>query len=143
MLSVGPGKLSVPEALSEELVTSATALLAGLKTNVRSRFGLSTIIPASATVPAREIKKGLEVSFVASTISNAGKIAPVEPKCTGFETNARNLRPLLLCDFVELLPQETSPAVRKMETKRALKVLFNPGTPRTLQDRELDAKSGL
>ena len=49
MLSVEPGRVIVRATLSCALLTMARPLLAGLKTNVRSRFGLSTIMPASGS----------------------------------------------------------------------------------------------
>jgi hypothetical protein len=73
---------------------------------------------------------------------NAGKLVPEKVGLSGFETNARKLRPLLVCLLLDP-PQETNPAASRIKTKKELKVLFNPGTPGTLQDRELDAKCGL
>jgi hypothetical protein len=99
-------------------------------------------MPALVLVPSSDTSNGLSLSLVALTMFKAGKLAPVNVGFTGFEINARKLRPLLVCLRLEP-PHETNTTLRKMETKRALNVLFNPGTPRTLQDRELDAKSGL
>src|SRR5581483_3381378 len=145
MLSVAPGKFTEPVALSFALSTMARTLVdvfvTGLKTTVRSRLGLSTIMPALVVVPDKETLNGLKTSLVASAIFSPGKIDPLIVGFSGFEMNARNLSPLVV--VLELEPHELSPPISNMETKRALKVLFNPGTPRALQDRELDAKRGL
>jgi hypothetical protein len=63
---------------------------------------------------------------------NPGLIEPVNEGITGLETKTRNLRPLVFCVEFELPPHETRHTTNKMETKRALKVLFNPGTPKNI-----------
>src|ERR1700730_14439253 len=101
MLSVGPGRATEEEALSLALSTMPKALPpenapVELKTTVRSRFGLSTIIPALPTVPERETEKGLSRSLVASTIFRAGEPLPLTFRLTGLETKARKVKPLLV-----------------------------------------------
>jgi hypothetical protein len=66
---------------------------------------------------------------------NAGKPPPLGPGLTGLETNTRKVRPLLFVVVgLEYPPQEISPVLSAMRTKRELKVLFNPGTPKALVD---------
>src|SRR5262245_15667569 len=96
MLSVEPGRLIVEETLSLALLTIAKPLLEGLKTSVRSRFGLTTIIPAFGTAPLSDTTKALKLSVVASTMSSAGNPPPLNAGWSGFETKARNLIPLWL-----------------------------------------------
>jgi hypothetical protein len=62
--------------------------------------------------------------------------------CNGFETKARNLRPLVLV-CLEELPQETIATPLAMSTPTAIKVLFKPGTPKSMKDGDLDAKAGI
>jgi len=131
-------RLTEEEALSLALSTIAKEL-SGENTTVRSRLGLSTIMPALPTVPARETTNGLSRSLVASTMFRAGKPPPLGFRLTGFETNARKVKPLVVVAAFEP-PHEIRPVLSTMETKRELKVLFNPGTPRALMDRELDAR---
>jgi hypothetical protein len=83
------------------------------------------------------------MSFFASIMSRPGKPPPVELGFTGLEMKARKVRPLLVwvLEFEEP-PHEISPMQSTMKTKRELKDLFNPGTPRFIGLRELDATKG-
>jgi hypothetical protein len=74
------------------------------------------------------------MSFWASIISSPGKPPPVELGLTGLEMNARKVRPLWVEVLAEDPPQEISPMQSTIKTKRELKDLFNPGTPRSLVD---------
>src|SRR6266496_3491688 len=56
-LSVAPGRVTDPAALSVVLSTIPSALFEGLNTSVRSFLGLNAIITASDTVPERETRK--------------------------------------------------------------------------------------
>lgn len=58
--------------------------------------------------------------------------------------NTRNLRPLGLFVgvLVEglLLPQEVMATLAAANTKMLTKILFKPGTPKSMRDRDLDAR---
>src|ERR1700730_7492460 len=130
MLSVGPGRLTEEEALSLALSAMPKTLPpenapVELKTTVRSRLGLSTIIPALPTVPESETTNGLSTSLVALTMLRAGKPPPLGFTLTGFETKARNVKPLVVVAAFEP-PHETRPMLSTMRTRKELKVLFNP-----------------
>src|SRR5450432_1876845 len=77
-LSVGAGRAIAVAVTSVALSTTAITLLDGLTTRVRSRFGDNAIMPASGSTPASETPAvAAIISLDASTISSAGKIAPV------------------------------------------------------------------
>ena len=60
----------------------------------------------------------------------------------GLETNARNLSPLTLCWLLAelLLPQHTKATLNTMSTAKLTKVFLKPGTPKSLRDKDLDAR---
>lgn len=67
-------------------------------------------------------------------MSRAGKPPPLALGLTGLEMKARKVRPLVFVVLELEPPQEISPVMRTIKTKRELKDLFNPGTPRALVD---------
>jgi hypothetical protein len=72
---------------------------------------------------------------------STGRFVPVPVGNRGFEMKTRNLKPLGLCVVLEglLLPQEiVTPAA--MSAKILAKILFKPGTPKSMKDRDLDAR---
>jgi hypothetical protein len=58
------------------------------------------------------------------------------------EIKTRNERPLGWWVFGEelLLPQEIMVTLAAMSTKILAKILFKPGTPKSMKDRDLDAR---
>jgi hypothetical protein len=69
-------------------------------------------------------------------------VGPRLEGCKGFETKARKLSRLLLCWLLLgllYLPQDTR-IVATMRTTRVIALLFKPGTPQNMRDRDLDAK---
>jgi hypothetical protein len=93
-------------------------------------------MPALPVVPDKDTMNGLIRSFLASMILRAGKPPPLGFGLTGLETNALKVRPLVVVAGLEP-PQEIKPVLSTMKTKRELKVLFNPGTPRALVDKRV------
>jgi hypothetical protein len=94
-------------------------------------------------LPSRETKNDVEsASLEASTMFSTGTFAPPVPK-SGFETKTRNLMPLGLCVVVleePLPPQEIMPTLAVKSTKMLTKILFKPGTPKGMKNRDLDAR---
>jgi hypothetical protein len=98
-LSVQTKRLSLdPPKLTAELTDCCALLMiaslpsAGLTTSVRSRFGLTAIIPASLRLPLsdeREMEKKEITSLVASRMSIAGEPPPKLFAWSGLETNTR------------------------------------------------------
>jgi hypothetical protein len=73
---------------------------------------------------------------------STGKLIPVPVGKSGFETKTRNFRPLARCVVVEglLLPQEIMVTLAAISTKTLSKILFKPGTPKSMKDIDLDAR---
>ena len=110
----------------------------GLKTKVKRFDGNSAMRPGSLV---SETVAPESWSKVASTIFRTGAL-PDAVGCKGFETKARNVRPLVLV-CLEELPQETIATPLARRTAIAIKVLFKPGTPKSMKDGDLDAKAGI
>jgi hypothetical protein len=75
---------------------------------------------------------------------STGKLRPVPVGKSGFEINARNLRPVGLWVVLEeeelLLPQEIVAILAAKSTKMPRRILFKPETPKSMKDRDLDAR---
>jgi hypothetical protein len=72
-------------------------------------------------------------------------VTPVEPGYSGLEMKTRNASPLGLWVVLEdeeepLLPQEILVTLTAMSTNMLRKSLFKPGTPKSVKDRDLDAR---
>jgi hypothetical protein len=157
MLSVKPGSAmdgkgaAAPVGtamLSVALSTIDTVFPFGLKTAVYFPFGASAISEGCTLTPDKGTKKVSESwSFEASTMLNTGEIVsvPLAPLAlSGFEMKARNLMPLGLCVVVVeelLLPQEIMVILTVTSTKMLAKILFKPGTPKSMKDKDLDARN--
>jgi hypothetical protein len=81
----------------------------------------------------------------AFTIFSTGRFvltAPVPVGKSAFEMKTRKVRPLGLWVVVEelLLPHETIVTPTAMSTRMLIKILFKPGTPKSMRDRDLDAR---
>jgi hypothetical protein len=128
--------------LSVELSTIATELPVGLKTAVYFRVGETAISPGCTLLPTKVTTEVESTSCEASTMFSTGAFVPVPLGKSGFETNTRNLRPLGLFVVVEelLLPQEIMVTLAATSTKMLTKILFKPGTPKSMRDRDLDAR---
>jgi hypothetical protein len=73
-------------------------------------------------------------------------VTPVEPGYSGLEMKTRNASPLGLWVVLEdeeepLLPQEILVTLTAMSTNMLRKSLFKPGTPKSVKDRDLDARN--
>jgi hypothetical protein len=137
------GELELPLVVvwiaSFALFTVATVWSVVLYTAVNCLLGLRAIIPGNVLEPDKlTLKKG-PVSAWASMISSTGITPPVVLTCSGFETNARNVYPLPVF-FAELLPQDTRSTLPTTSTAIPHKAFFKPGTPKSMKDRDLDAK---
>ena len=74
---------------------------------------------------------------------NTGRFVPVPVGNRGFEMKTRKGRPLGLCVVLEdlpLYPQEIMLTLAAKSTKMLTKILFKPGTPKSMKDRDLDAR---
>jgi hypothetical protein len=75
----------------------------------------------------------------------AGKCEPTPVGKSGFVTKTRNLSllgPLLVAAVEELeLPHETMATLAATSAKMLTKILFKPGTPKSMRDRDLDARN--
>jgi len=113
---------------------------------VNLRLGDSAISPGCALAPVNATTDVESMSCSASTIFSTGKLVPVAPAPVGnngFEIKTRNVRPLGLCavlDEFPLPPQEIMVTLAAMSTNRLSKSLFKPGTPKSVKDRDLDAR---
>ena len=70
-------------------------------------------------------------------------VTPVDPGNNGFEMKIRKERPLgLLVVVVELLlfPQEIMLTLAATSAKMPIKILFKLRTPKSVKDRDLDAR---
>lgn len=79
-LSVGPARITAEDNEFCELLTIPSLLSVGLEMSVRSRFGLTAMMPGSLRLALRENKgivKGDTTSCKASTTSITGVPAPV------------------------------------------------------------------
>src|ERR1700689_4854034 len=72
---------------------------------------------------------------------------PVPLGKSGFEIKTRNLSPLGLVEIVLavvpeglLFPQEIKVTQTAASAKMPIKILFKPGTPKSVKDRDLDAR---
>src|SRR5579871_939965 len=155
MLSVGPGKTidgtvvrPLAATVSVVLSTTAMAFPVGLNTSVRERSGDNAINWGLAAVVSRLIVDGDSTSVNAFTIFSTGALNPPLGN-RALETNARYFNPLALWAVLDELedplplPQETMPTPRAMSINRPIAVFFNPGTPRNMRDRKLDARNGI
>jgi len=96
-LSLGPSRATVDDIASCVFSMIPSLLSPGLKINVRSRLGLTAIIPAPLMLlpsDCKEIEKRDSWSLEASTISIAGDPPPNEFGSRGLETKALKVRPL-------------------------------------------------
>jgi hypothetical protein len=74
-----------------------------------------------------------------------GAFSPVPPIPVGnrgFDIKTLKVRPLGLCVVLEepLPPQEIMVTLAATSTKMLIKILFKPGTPKSVKDRDLDAR---
>jgi hypothetical protein len=156
MLSVKPGRAIDDNGtvdpvgtatLSVALSTIDTVLPFGLKTAVYFPLGARAMSEGCTLLPDKGTKKVRESwSFEAFTMLNTGEIVsvPLAPLAlSAFEMKARNLMPLGLCVVaVELLlPQEIMVILTVTSTKMLAKILFKPGTPKSMKDKDLDARN--
>src|ERR1700674_204955 len=152
MLSVKPGRLiagtgvlEVPLVVcamaSVELSMSATEFPEGLKIMENFKLGETAISPGCALLPAKEMRDGDSTSFEASTMFSTGEF-PAPLGKSGFETKTRNLRPLTACVVLEelLFPQEIIVTLAVTSANIVIKVLLKLGTPKSVKDRDLDAR---
>src|SRR5205823_4861217 len=96
-LSLGPCSGKLPETDSCGFATTARRLSPGLNTKVRSRLGLTAIMPALLTLLLRErseMANRASRSLDASTISIPGDPPPNWFGSKGLETKALKLNPL-------------------------------------------------
>src|SRR5579872_3366564 len=152
MLSVKPervmaGTVEVEPAaiatVSAVLSTTVTELPVGLNTRVNFRLEETAISPGCGLSPATETTERESTSRKASTMFNTGRFVPVPVGNRGLETKTRNLRPLGLCVLAEeflLEPQEIMLTLATTSTKMLTKILFKRGTPKSMKDRDLDAR---
>jgi len=92
----GARQTNAPEVDSVALSTTAIRLLNGLTTRVRSFFGVKTIMPASGSAPESETPpRGQDV--LGGVYNMRAGITPELLTWRGFETKARNFRPLCVC----------------------------------------------
>ena len=150
MLSVEPGRVMTdtdevpPGAVamaSVVLSTTVTVLLEALKTIVNFRSEETAMSPGRTLKPSKLMKELESLSLDASTIFRTGELRP-PPGRRALETKARNLSPLMVC-LLELLPQETTATLAAMRTATLVKAFFKPGTPKSMKDRDLDARNGI
>ena len=110
------------------------------------RLGESAISPGCELSPDNDTSDVESMSCKASTMFNTGTLVPVAPPPvgnSGLEIKTRNVRPLGLCvvlDEFPLLPQEIMVTLTAMSTNMLRKSLFKPGTPKSVKDRDLDAR---
>lgn len=91
------------------------------------------------------------VSGWASTMFSTGLKEPPTPDgFSGLETKARDASPLgrplpvpVPTPLEELLLQEINATLAKTRTTRQKKQFFKPGTPKSMKDNDLDAKTGI
>src|ERR1022692_1017400 len=153
MLSVLPGRLMVGTAeltvppvvcamLSVVLSTTTTELPEALKIIVNLRFGERAMSPGCVLLPCTLTTDGESTSCEASTMFRTGAVPPLTGS-RGFETKARNLRPLTLWVLLGApeLPQEIVVTLPAKSTTMLIRVLFKPGTPKSMRDRDLDARN--
>ena len=159
MLSVGPGRVSAGTAVcplcktaSLLLSISVMELLSGLKTMVMSPLGERDIRPGpEETLTVDNESVSLRVVLAsASTMLRTGLNEPVPDGLSGFETKARDESPLgrplpvpVPTPLEELLLQEINATLAKTRTTRQKKQFFKPGTPKSMKDNDLDAKTGI
>jgi len=71
-------------------------------------------------------------------------VTPVDPGYNGLEMKTRNVSPLGLWVVLEEElpppPQEIMVTLTAMSTNMLRKSLFKPGTPKSVKDRDLDAR---
>jgi hypothetical protein len=90
--------------------------------------------PAPAPPEIRDFTR----SLMASMITTPGDAVGLE---TSWETNARNFSPLVCPPVgVEELPQEMNVKPAMRTTTRTATALFKRGTPKSMMDKDLDAK---
>lgn len=109
------------------------------------RLGESAISPGCALSPVNATSDVESMSCNASTMFRTGKLAPVtpvDPGYSGLEMKTRNVRPLGLWLVVDELPppQEIMVTLTATSTDMLRKSLFKPGTPKSVKDRDLDAR---
>lgn len=111
---------------------------------MKARLGDKTIGPTSKTpAEAKGIKENDSMSFAASTTLITGVPPPPVTGCRGFDTNARNFNPLVVCVEVEdgvELPQESNAIDAANRTAIISEALFNLGLRRALRNNDLDAR---
>jgi hypothetical protein len=115
---------------------------------VRRPFGESAINPGPVerlTVDRERVSVKDEPG-AAFTILRAGLNEPATVEgLSGLETNAREASLLgrVEAEVEELLPQEIKAMPATARPTMPKMVLFKPGTPKSMRDKDLDAKSGI
>jgi len=110
-------------------------------------LGESAISPGWTLSPAKDTIDVESMSCNPSTMFRTGELVPVTPVAPGYsglEMKTRNVRPLGLWVVVleeePPLPQEIMVTLTAMSTNMLRKSLFKPGTPKSVKDRDLDAR---